>query len=226
MSTCPEPMQPHKPFVYLLLLPGVNVWPNGTFDLENWPPTSERRDVIVATFRLHSDHPDVLWLPNTSWTRARNAMLREGVRRAAAMRDGGYLYYTLADGDARLDPPQQSVWGTTDSWEVWERSLLWWSPAAAMPANTVHDTMRTGIRTYARALPTSPMDWGLNGDAIINAYHRTAIFTVLPYDERLDSRTRAAHLAPSLQHAHSHTVPTHLQRVGGTRSGASARCRP
>ena len=229
-GTCPEPMQPHKPFLYLLLLPGVNVWPNGTFDLANWPPTSDRRDVIVATFRLRSDHPDVLWLPNTSWTRARNAMLREGVQRAAAaMRDGGYLYYTLADGDAGVDPPQQSVWGTTDPWEVWERSLLWWSPAAAMPANTVHDTMRsTGIRTYARALSTSPMDWGLNGDAIINAYHRTAIFTVLPYDERLDSRTRAAHTLPQACSMPTlpHRVPTHLQRVGGTRSGASARCRP
>lgn len=161
--------KPYKPFAYLLM--GARVVPTR-------PPLhpGPSRDVLWLTY---ADRSGDVHYPKSTWTQGRNRLLDFAMRRAAEMRDGGYLYYIFMDGDVLLKPrPEQRYWYRSD-----------------LPDN-VFDRFEMFLTDWEPAVGSVPFRWTLgdqstfsihqNNDAIFSAHHRETISFVMPYVGDLD----------------------------------------
>lgn len=159
-----------KRFVYLIQSskPTIN---------ERLRPTANR-DVLYACFKKNCDHPgvpseDIVSAVDTSWCTGRNALVEFALDRCKdSIKNGGlgYEYYILLDDDI---PDQISG---ADPWTMFERFLDSKHPAVGYflgGRKWQHDSRKTLRQPF-------------NVDANVNAFHRTTLGALLPYDCSLD----------------------------------------
>lgn len=121
-------------------------------------------DFIKLTFK--TEHPDALYLPNSTWTEGRNHLLK-----AARARKVRYDYYIFCDDDLEI---------VSGSWEAFEDHLREYRPALATPFNK-----------RAAAPDTTSILQVYDIDAMANAVHRDLIDdeVLYPYYAGFDSHS-------------------------------------
>lgn len=134
------------------------------------------------TFSTPSPHAHHLFMPGTTWTQGRNALL------ARAQAAGGHDYYVFLDDDALLmvrlnDTAVTASAGPTTQasspWDVFEAGLDEWRPAVGY----IHAPWQTVDETQAVTVGTA------NVDAIVNAFHASTVGVLLPYDATFDDES-------------------------------------
>ena len=168
----PPPLPPCKKFVYLIQAP--DHWE------DNRLKTNDDRDVLWLSYTtLPPNRSDVTFLPGSSWTEGRNALLEFAMQHVVNKSGAGYEYYTFLDRDFL------GMIAGDDPWAAWEADLLSETPAIAYAVESV-----PWQGAMSHLLPGETCIRSLfNVDAICQAFHRTTLGLALPYDESLDERS-------------------------------------
>ena len=134
-------------------------------------------DVFFLSYLSKSSDPRSVYYPSSSWTQGRNRLLREVI-------DTEYQYYIFGDADvlleltrsgARSAPPRQSPW------RAFEDFLLSYEPALGCPTYSWHFL---GMHDETNEVQTIRFF-----DPLLNAFHREALLTLLPYYDLLDEES-------------------------------------
>jgi hypothetical protein len=130
-------------------------------------------DIRFLSWRAPSTDPRSVFYPHSSWTQGRNRLLLEGA-------GTGYLYYVFLDDDVVLD----SVDGREERnpWRVLEELLLEYEPAVGFPRYEWH--LVGGHDDTTKAVQSLRFF-----DAVLNAFHREAVWHLLPYYDLLDDES-------------------------------------
>ena len=131
-------------------------------------------DVRFLSYRARSADPRSIYYPSSSWTQGRNRLLREVL-------GGEWLYYVFGDADVRLEfsgRGTQSRSRRQNSWRAFEEFLLAHEPAVGTPAYSWHLSGQWD--------PTQETQTLRFFDPVLNAFHREALLTLLPYYDLLD----------------------------------------
>jgi len=116
---------------------------------------------------LTYDRPieEAIFFPNSTWAQGRNKLLE------AALSKGDYLYYIFCDDDINF---------IRGSWDTFEKQLLKYKPAIAVPINP------KTVRTPFKGLQYQSF---LTNDEQLMAFHKDVVrdFILLPYQEKFDS---------------------------------------
>jgi hypothetical protein len=154
-----------KDFIYLV---------QGKAELvKNYLHLSENRnaDVIFLTY----DQPieavtkqaieESIFFPKSTWAEGRNRLLE------MALNKGEYLYYIFCDDDIKF---------IKGSWEIFEKQLLTYQPAIAVPVN------RKTVQTPLKGLKHQCF---LTNNEQLMAFHQDLVkdFILLPYQNQFDS---------------------------------------
>jgi hypothetical protein len=144
---------------------------------------------LVLQWKNEAPQPNSIFFPNSTWNQGRNALL-------AAARQYQCRFYIFVDEDAELvhrewdrdgqfllHPEQQG-----DTWREFERLLLTWQPAVAVPhaqwhhTNNEHTSVAETIALY---------------DHMILALSASAVDCMLPYEIRWDEDALDYSVVPS-----------------------------
>jgi hypothetical protein len=135
-------------------------------------------EIRFLSWRAPSRDPRSIHYPSSSWTQGRNRLLREVL-------DGDHEYVVFADDDIVLD-------------------LTALGAAAAGPGANPWRVFEDFLRADEPAVGCCAYDWHLSGgyfdpaadrqtlrffDAILNAFHRETLTTLLPYYDLLDEHS-------------------------------------
>jgi hypothetical protein len=156
---------PSKKFVYLIQ--GPSHWEDPRLK------TNEDRDVLWLSYTTFpSNRSDVVYLPGSTWTEGRNALLDFALHRANMTSGAGYEYYTFLDQDFL------SMIVGDDPWASWEEGLLSELPAIGYAVRSMPWQL-----SMSHVLPGETCVRSVfNVDAICQAFHRTTLGLALPYD--------------------------------------------
>lgn len=163
----PIPRSPVKRFLYLFQV--EQDLPQNLEGAEG--PDS---DVRFLSYRARSHDRRSLHYPWSSWTQGRNRLLREFC-------DGGWLYYVFGDADVHLEVTGHESRKTPRElgpWRAFEEFLLDREPAVGTPAYAWHLSGRWNPEQEVQTLRFF--------DPVLNAFHREALLTLLPYYDLLD----------------------------------------
>jgi hypothetical protein len=120
-------------------------------------------DVIFLTY----DQPikEAIFFPKSTWAQGRNKLLE------IALNKGDYLYYIFCDDDVEF---------IKGSWDIFERQLLTYNPAIAVPINP---------KTIQTPLKGLKYQCFLTNDEQLIAFHKNVVkdFILLPYIDKFDS---------------------------------------
>jgi hypothetical protein len=133
---------------------------------------------MVLQWKKEQPQPNSIFLPNSTWNQGRNALF-------AAARQYHCRYYIFVDEDAELVHREWDSDGhyllhpeqLGDTWREFERLLLTWQPAVAVPhaqwhhTNNEHNSVAETIALY---------------DHMILALSSSAVDCILPYEVRWD----------------------------------------
>lgn len=131
-------------------------------------------DVRFLSYRAKSADPRSIFYPWSSWTQGRNRLLRQVV-------GGDWLYYVFGDADVRLEFTARGAENRARRqipWRAFEEFLLEHEPAVGTPAYSWHLSSRWDLTQEAQTLRFF--------DPVLNAFHREALLTLLPYYDLLD----------------------------------------
>jgi len=132
-------------------------------------------DIVFLSWRAKSSDPRSIYYPSSSWTQGRNRLLKEVLGR-------DYLYFVFADDDIRVELTQlgaSAVGAEANPWRVFEEFLVAREPAIGCTAYNWHLT--GGALDETQDCQTLRFF-----DALLNAFHREALLTLLPYYDLLD----------------------------------------
>jgi len=133
-----------------------------------------QRDVLYLCYKNACDTsgvpPNDVMIKGGTWTEGRNALLEMAVSRAEDMEQEGYLYYIFLDDDV------SSMIQGKDAWILFEQWLNTKLPAVGYftKSTSWQDSFNLGHP--------------FNVDANANAFHRSTLGTLLPYDSSLDNQ--------------------------------------
>ncbi|MFA6165707.1 MAG: hypothetical protein WC700_03765 [Gemmatimonadaceae bacterium] len=127
-------------------------------------------EVRFLSYRARSADRRALYYPSSSWTQGRNRLLREVV-------DGDWLYYVFGDADVHLEIIGRNA-ERQNPWRAFEEFLLAHEPAVGTPAYAWHLSGQWDLTQETRTLRFF--------DPVLNAFHREALRTLLPYYDLLD----------------------------------------
>jgi hypothetical protein len=133
---------------------------------------------MVLQWKTEDPQPNSIFFPNSTWNQGRNALL-------AAARQHQCRYYIFVDEDAELVHREWDSDGHSlskpeepgDTWREFERLLLTWKPAVAVPhalwhrTNNKHTSVAETISLY---------------DHMILALSSSVVDCILPYEVRWD----------------------------------------
>ena len=131
-------------------------------------------DIRFLTYRTESADPRSIHYPSSSWTQGRNRLVREVV-------GGDWLYYVFGDADVRLEFTGRGTKSNSHQqtpWRAFEEFLLAHEPAVGTPAYRWHLSGHWD--------PTHETQTVRFFDPVLNAFHREALLTLLPYYDLLD----------------------------------------
>ncbi len=130
-------------------------------------------DVRFLSWQKQSSDPRSLFYPDSSWTQGRNRLLREAP-------GTGYCYYVFLDDDILLE----AVGGDSgqNPWRLFEEFLLDYEPAIGMVR---YSWQLTGGWDD----PAKPVQSLRFFDALLNAFHREALLSLLPYYDGMDEES-------------------------------------
>ena len=160
-------------FIYLIQAAAGNPYP---------ALAASHRDILILNWKEPGEGPDRLYFPGTSWNEGRNLLLSAARRRES---ETGilYRYYIFMDEDCdlELDRVLAKHLGLTvpeDPFEAFEAFLLTWEPAVGYPR---YDWQYTE--------DSREVNLGYNFDALMNAFHRDTLGTLLPYYTGFDAES-------------------------------------
>jgi hypothetical protein len=164
----------HPRFVYLIQAAVGNPYPDLASD--------EDREVIVLNWKEPSKDRNTLFYPNSSWNEGRNRLFFEAKTREQ-QRESDFLYYIFMDEDCifEVDQPLARRLGLSipdDPFKAFEAFLLKWEPAVGYPRYDWQYTQKD-----------QEVNLGYNFDALVNAFHRDAAKTLLPYYTGFDAES-------------------------------------
>jgi hypothetical protein len=144
---------------------------------------------MVLQWKTQHAQPHSMFLPNSTWNQGRNALL-------AAARQYQCRYYIFIDEDAELVHREWDSDGASlyepehlgDTWREFERLLLTWQPAVAVPHAQWHRTNN---------LDASVAETILLFDHMVLAVSSSAIDCILPYEVRWDLDSLDYSVVPS-----------------------------
>lgn len=179
-------------FIYLVQAAAGNPYPG---------LAAGHRDVLILNWGQATADPDTLYCPATSWNEGRNLLL-SAARRRESEKGVSYRYYIFMDEDCELELDRTLArrlgHGVPDDpFEAFEAFLLKWEPAVGYPRYDWHHT-EAGRE----------VNLGYNFDALMNAFHRDTVGTLLPYYTGFDaeswlySQLLVAHLCAMLYNDH------------------------
>lgn len=179
-------------FIYLIQAAKGNPYP----DL-----ASDNRDVIVLNWKEPALTPNTLYHPGCTWNEGRNRLLAEAKHRERQT-GASYLYFIFMDEDCEFEVDRAlterlDLSVPEDPFDAFEAFLLNWEPAVGYPR---YDWQHTE--------PDREVNLGYNFDALVNAFHRDTIGTLLPYYTGFDaeswlySQLLISHLCAMLYNAH------------------------
>jgi hypothetical protein len=150
---------------------------------------SESSFAMVLQWKAEHQQPHSTFLPNSTWNQGRSALF-------AAARVHRCLYYIFVDDDAELvhrewDRDGQSLSKPEhvgDTWREFERLLLAWQPAVAVPHAHWHSTNNQ----HTSAAETIALF-----DHMILAVRSSAVDCMLPYEFRWDQDSLDYSVIPS-----------------------------
>ena len=141
--------------------------------MKNYLHLSENRnaDVIFLTYDqpietvINQAIEESIFFPKSTWAEGRNKLLE------MALNKGEYLYYIFCDDDIKF---------IKGSWETFEKQLLQYQPAIAIPINR---------KTFQTPLKGLKSQCFLTNDEQLMAFHQDVVkdFIVLPYQNQFDS---------------------------------------
>jgi hypothetical protein len=109
-----------------------------------------------------------IFFPKSTWAEGRNKLLE------MALTKGEYLYYIFCDDDIKF---------IKGSWEIFEKQLLTYKPAIAVPIN------RKTIRSPSPLKGLKYQSFLINDEQLM-AFHQDVVkdFILLPYQNQFDSK--------------------------------------
>ncbi|MBD2141673.1 hypothetical protein H6F39_09940 [Anabaena sp. FACHB-1250] len=128
-------------------------------------------DVIFLTYDqpietvINQAIEESIFFPKSTWAEGRNKLLE------MALNKGEYLYYIFCDDDIKF---------IKGSWETFEKQLLQYKPAIAVPINR---------KTFQTPLKGMKSQCFLTNDEQLMAFHQDVVkdFILLPYQNQFDS---------------------------------------
>jgi len=151
-----------KRFLYLVQVEGE--LPGHLRSLE-----STDSDVRFLSWKTRSADPRGVFYPHSSWTEGRNRLYKE-------IEGTAYEYYVLLDDDVEMQVRQRRG---RNGWRAFEAFLLDYEPAVGV-ARYMWQLQGGGLDI------TQPVQGVRFFDALVNAFHREAVHTLLPYCDLLD----------------------------------------
>jgi hypothetical protein len=150
---------------------------------------SESSFAMVLQWKVEHQQPHSVFLPNSTWNQGRSALF-------AAAKLHRCLYYIFVDDDAELVHREWDGDGHSlskpehvgDTWREFERLLLAWQPAAAVPHAQWHRTNNQ----HTSAAETIALF-----DHMILAVRSSAVDCMLPYEVRWDQDSLDYSVIPS-----------------------------
>lgn len=161
------PRAPHtldtKKFAYMVLC--------AEFHMDDRLMPSDSRDVYHLTFRQRASAESefIVYSPGSTWTTARNELLR-----LARSKNVEYQYYIFLDEDL-----SRMIRGA-NPWQDFEDWLLRDSPSTAYMSHSV-EWQRVSIGSVTTGV--------FEVDGILHAFHNSTLDYLLPYDPYMDSHS-------------------------------------
>jgi len=130
---------------------------------------SDDSDVRFVSWKTRSSDPRGAFYPHSSWTEGRNRLYK-------AIEGTTYEYYIFLDDDVKMHVRRGRA---ANGWRAFEAFLLDYEPAVGV-ARYMWQLQGGGLDL------TQPVQSVRFFDALVNAFHREAVHTLLPYCDLLD----------------------------------------
>jgi hypothetical protein len=138
------------------------------------PLESDDSDVRFLSWKRPSSDPRSVFYPHSSWTQGRNRLYKE-------IEGTAYEYYVFLDDDVEMLLRKGHA---RNGWRAFEAFLLDYEPAVGV-ARYMWQLMGGGLDV------SKPVQGIRFFDALVNAFHREAVHTLLPYCDLLDRYSEA-----------------------------------